>query len=361
MAAVVAVQSVTKRFPGIAAVDGVSLDIEDGQFVTLLGPSGCGKTTLLRLIAGFERPDEGRVLFGEADVTDVAPHERDVHTVFQQYALFPHLSVADNVAFGLRRGRVRRSRDEIARLVREALELVRPTGFEDRMPAQLSGGQQQRVAIARAVAPGPRILLLDEPLGALDRKLREAMQLELKQLQRRLGISFVFVTHDQDEALAMSDVVVVMKDGRIEQMGTPSEIYEHPRTRFIAEFVGVTNVIEGSVESIDGSTASVRTPAGLVPLSARANGGPALATGDRVTVAVRPEKIRFADLDGAGVIAGRVEDARYLGDVTHWRVRLVDGSAWTVFAQNDGTPEALAPGTEVGLVWDTGHGVRLEP
>jgi len=360
VAAVVSVQSVTKRFPGIAAVDGVSLDIEDGQFVTLLGPSGCGKTTLLRLIAGFETPDEGRIFFGATDVTDEPPHSRDVHTVFQQYALFPHLSVADNVAFGLRRGRERRSRDEIARRVGEALELVQLTGFESRMPSQLSGGQQQRVAIARAVAPGPRILLLDEPLGALDRKLREAMQLELKQLQRRLGISFVFVTHDQDEALAMSDVVVVMKEGRIEQMDAPAVIYEHPRTRFIAEFVGVTNVIEGYVEGIDGATARIRTPAGVVPLSALANGGPALATGDRVTVAVRPEKIRFAGSKDAGAIACRVEDARYLGDVTHWRVRLIDGSTWTVFAQNDGTPDALAPGAEVGLVWETDHGVRLE-
>jgi len=358
--AVVSVRSVTKRYPGVAAVDGVWLDIEDGQFVTLLGPSGCGKTTLLRLIAGFETPDEGQVYFGTNDVTHVPPHERDVHTVFQQYALFPHLSVADNVAFGLRRGRVRRPAGEVARRVRESLELVRLTGYGDRMPAQLSGGQQQRVAIARAVAPGPRILLLDEPLGALDRKLREAMQIELKQLQRQLGISFVFVTHDQDEALAMSDVVVVMKEGKIEQKGEPSEIYEHPRTRFIAEFVGVTNVIVGDVESIDAGLASVRTPAGIVPVSAAANGGPALSMGDRVSVAVRPEKIRFAEARAAGAIACRVEDARYLGDVTHWRVRLLDGSTWTVFAQNDGTPEPLEPGAEVGLVWESNHAVRLE-
>jgi putative spermidine/putrescine transport system ATP-binding protein len=319
---VVSVRDVVKRYGEVLAVDGVSLEVESGEFVTLLGPSGCGKTTLLRLVAGFERPDEGRVFVGEDDVTDVAPHRRDVHTVFQQYALFPHLTVAGNVAFGLERKRL--ARDEIRRRVGDALDLVRLSGLGDRRPAELSGGQQQRVAIARAVVLEPRALLLDEPLGALDRKLREEMQTELKRIQRRLGIGFVFVTHDQDEALAMSDRVVVMNAGRIEQVGAPRDVYERPATRFVAGFVGVTNVVERD----DGA------------------------------VAVRPERVRFVGASDAGAVAGTVEDARYLGDVTHWLVRLDDGSRWTVYARGDETD--LAPGRRVGLAWDPEHAVRLE-
>ncbi len=308
----------------MTAVDGVSLDVDAGEFVTLLGPSGCGKTTLLRVVAGFERPDSGTVMLGTDDVTDVPPHRRDVHTVFQQYALFPHLTVAGNVAFGLKRKKI--ARDEVSRRVGEALDLVRLPGHDDRYPAQLSGGQQQRVAIARALVLEPRVLLLDEPLGALDRKLREEMQTELKELQRRLGMSFVFVTHDQDEALAMSDRVVVMNAGKIEQAASPREIYERPATRFVADFVGVTNVAKGMGE----------------------NGA---------TVAVRPEKIRFVDAGESGALAGTVEGARYLGDVTHWRVRLDDGSEWTVFARED---DALAPGSRVGLTWDHEHTIHLD-
>jgi putative spermidine/putrescine transport system ATP-binding protein len=320
---VVALQGIVKRFGETAAVDGVSLDVAEGEFVTLLGPSGCGKTTLLRIIAGFERPDDGRVLLAGDDVTDVPPHRRDVHTVFQQYALFPHLSVAGNVAFGLRRKGLRGA--DLGRRIDEALELVRLPGLAERYPAQLSGGQQQRVAIARAVVLEPRVLLLDEPLGALDRKLREEMQSELKQLQRRLGIGFVFVTHDQDEALAMSDRVVVMNLGKIEQVGTPREIYERPATRFVAGFVGVTNVFDD----------------------------------ERGTLAVRPERIRFVETtDDPAARVGTLEDARYLGDVTHWRVRLDDGSTWTVFGRAESS--GLAPGRRVGLAWDPEHAVRLE-
>jgi putative spermidine/putrescine transport system ATP-binding protein len=316
----VSIRNLVKRFDGVAAVDGVSLDVAEGEFVTLLGPSGCGKTTLLRVIAGFERPDSGIVRLNGEDVTGVPPHRRDVHTVFQNYALFPHLSVAGNVAFGLKRRGL--ARDEVTRRVTDALELVRLPGLGDRAPAQLSGGQQQRVAIARAVVLEPRVLLLDEPFGALDRKLREEMQTDLKELQRRLGISFVFVTHDQDEALAMSDRVVVMNEGRIEQQGPPREIYERPRTRFVAGFVGVTNVVGG--------------------------------------VAVRPEKIRFVDALESGATGATVEDARYLGDVTHWRVRLDDGTPWIVYARNDGEAAELAPGLRVGLAWDPEHAIHLE-
>jgi ABC-type Fe3+/spermidine/putrescine transport system ATPase subunit len=323
----VSVQKVTKRFGETAAVDGVSLDVAPGELVTLLGPSGCGKTTLLRLVAGFERPDEGRVLIAGRDVTADPPHRREVHTVFQQYALFPHLTVARNVAFGLERKRL--SRDEIARRVAEALDLVRLSGLEDRLPSQLSGGQQQRVAIARAVVLEPRALLLDEPLGALDRKLRDEMQSELKELQRRLGIAFVFVTHDQEEALSMSDRVVVMHAGRIEQEGAPREIYERPRTRFVAGFVGVTNLLERD-----------------------AGGGPE-------TIAVRPEKVRFATPGDGGALEGTIEEARYLGDVTHWRVRVGD-ALWTVFTQNDGAGAGPEVGSRVALRWEPEHGVPLE-
>ena len=323
----VSARKVTKRFGETAAVDGVSLDVAPGEFVTLLGPSGCGKTTLLRLVAGFEQPDEGEILIAGRDVTADPPHRRQVHTVFQQYALFPHLSVARNVAFGLERKRL--SRNEVSRRVGEALELVRLSGLEDRLPSQLSGGQQQRVAIARAVVLEPKALLLDEPLGALDRKLREGMQSELGELQRRLGIAFVFVTHDQEEALSMSDRVVVMNAGRIEQEGAPREIYERPRTRFVAEFVGVTNLLERD------------------------------AGGGLETIAVRPEKVRFTPPEEGGALEGTIEEARYLGDVTHWRVR-VGERLWTVFTQNDGAGATPEVGGRVGLRWEPDHAVPLE-
>ncbi len=348
---VVDVRNVHKRFGSTVAVDGVSLTVEEGEFVTLLGPSGCGKTTILRLVAGFERPDSGRVLLGGEDVTDVPAHRRDVHTVFQQYALFPHLTVARNVAFGLQRKGLNKS--EIARHVTEVLDLVRLPSLADRYPAQLSGGQQQRVAIARAIVLEPRVLLLDEPLAALDRKLREEMQVELKELQRRLGISFVFVTHDQDEALAMSDRVVVMNAGNIEQTGPPREVYEAPQSRFTAEFVGVTNILSGVVEANDGGDVVLGSANGRVRFSGD------LVVGETVDVAIRPEKLRFVGVGDPFSIRATVESARYLGDVTHWHVRLTDGSRWTVFSQNDGTERVASPGTVVGIAWDVRHGVRL--
>ena len=349
---VVSLTNVTKRFGQTLAVDGVSLDVAPGEFVTLLGPSGCGKTTLLRMIAGFETPDSGTVRLGGEDVTALPPYKRDVHTVFQQYALFPHLTVAGNVAFGLKRAGV--AKKDLGEKVEEALDLVRLPGLGDRYPSQLSGGQQQRVAIARAVVLEPRVLLLDEPLGALDRKLREAMQTELKELQRRLEISFVFVTHDQDEALAMSDRVVVMNGGRVEQAGEPREIYERPHTRFIAEFVGVTNVLEGVVASSDGANSVVEARGQRVPVAAK------LAPGSEVRIAIRPEKIRFVGASDEGAIPGTVEGARYLGDVTHWHVRLDDETTWTVFARDDGGAGQIAPGRRVGLAWAPEHGVPLE-
>lgn len=348
---VVSIQKVTKRFPGTVAVDAVSLDIGPGEFVTLLGPSGCGKTTLLRLIGGFEAPDEGKILLQGVDVTALPAHRRDVRTVFQHYALFPHLSVERNVAFGLERMRL--EREDVRRRVDEALELVRLEGLGSRMPSELSGGQQQRVAIARAIVLEPRVLLLDEPLGALDRKLRERMQVELKELQRRLGISFVFVTHDQDEALAMSDRIAVMNAGRIEQLAPPREIYERPATGFVAGFVGVTNVVAGRVAEAAGGRATIEAADGRFEVEAP------LARGAAVRIGVRPEKIRFVAPEAAA-IAGVVEVARYLGDSTHWYVRLDDGSGWTVLRQNDGSAPPVEPGARVGLAWDAEHGVPID-
>ena len=349
----VEIRHVSKRFGGTVAVDRVSLAVEQGEFVTLLGPSGCGKTTLLRLIAGLEMPDAGQILLGGRDVSGLPAHRRDVHTVFQHYALFPHLTVIGNIAFGLQRKGLKKS--DVALRAARALDLVHLSGLGDRYPSQLSGGQQQRVAVARAIVLEPRVLLLDEPLGALDRRLREAMQVELKEWQSRLGISFVFVTHDQDEALAMSDRVAVMNGGRIEQLAPPAEIYERPRTRFIAEFVGVTNILDGVVAEAGGDGAIVHVAGGRVPVAAR------LEPGRRVQIAVRPEKIRFLEAEAAGAIRGTIEGARYLGDVTHWRVRLDDGASWTVFARNDGSAVEVGPGQRVGLGWAPEHSIHLEP
>jgi putative spermidine/putrescine transport system ATP-binding protein len=331
-ASVVAVRlrGVFRRFGDVRAVDGVDLEIRAGEFFSMLGPSGSGKTTCLRLIAGFERPGEGDVeLFG-ASAAGVPPYERDVNTVFQDYALFPHLSVAENVAYGLVVKKVARSERE--RRVREALDLVRLPDVGERLPAQLSGGQRQRVALARALVNRPRVLLLDEPLGALDLKLRQQMQGELTELQKRLGITFVYVTHDQEEALAMSDRLAVFARGRVEQVGTPREVYERPATPFVADFVGVSNLVEGA-------------------LAARLAGAPAAFT-------LRPEKIRMLR-DGAAapaeacVVPGRVEDVAYLGMYTRFRVD-VGEAVFTVVELNregaGGDQEALR-GREVRLAW----------
>ena len=291
---------VTKRFPGgVVAVAGVELTVEPGEFFSLLGPSGCGKTTTLRMIAGFEEPDEGRVVIGGRDLTHVPVHHRDMGMVFQSYALFPHRTVAENVAFGLRMRKV--AKPEADARVAAALAQVKLEGYEERRPAELSGGQQQRVALARAIVIRPPVLLCDEPLGALDRKLRQAMQVELKELQRALGVTLVFVTHDQEEALAMSDRIGVMNAGRLEQVGAPAEIYDRPRTRFVAEFIGEINLIEGAVS-------------GGRFVAADGRGLPAPSAGDGpAALALRPEKLRIVAA-GAGVIDGVVSDASFLGD-----------------------------------------------
>ena len=286
--AAVELVEVSRRFGSFVALDAVSINIRRGEFISLLGPSGCGKTTLLRLIAGLDLPDAGRVLLGGSDASELPAHRRPVNTVFQSYALFPHLSVQDNVAFGLRMKKV--SSSEISRRVATVLELVEITELTARKPAQLSGGQKQRVALARAIVNEPEVLLLDEPLAALDLKLRRQLQTELRALQRRLGITFVFVTHDQDEALAMSDRIAVLNAGRIEQLGAAADLYEQPRTRFVAQFLGSCNLIEGTVRAQDGDTLRVETKLGEVVVN---HPRVAPAAGHKCTLGIRPEKIIF--------------------------------------------------------------------
>ena len=345
---------VSKTYGGMAAVKDVSLTIRAGEFLTLLGPSGCGKTTLLRIIAGFAVPDEGRVLLRGEDVTRVPPYRRDVTTVFQQYALFPHLTVAQNIAFGLQRKRVERA--AIKQRVADALEMVRLTGREDHSPHELSGGQQQRVALARALVLEPKVLLLDEPLAALDLKLRKQMQVELKSLQRRLGISFVFVTHDQEEALTMSDRVVVMNVGHIEQTGAPQEIYEHPGTEFVAGFIGDSNLLEGVVESSTESDSMINVCGASVAVAA--NG---LKPGDPVRLMIRPEKIRLLASDNGGFLPGRIESAIYQGDSTQWKVSMANGQLLTVREQNSHPSGGLETriGQTVMLNWEPNSAVLL--
>src|SRR3989440_1975296 len=256
MSADVRIEKVTKRFDDVVAVDDLTLEVESGKFYALLGPSGCGKTTTLRMIGGFEEPTEGTIYLGDRPVTGLPPYKRDVNTVFQSYALFPHLSVFENVAFGLRRKKV--PRPDVQTRVREILRLVDLPGFESRKPGQLSGGQQQRVALARALVNEPQVLLLDEPLGSLDLKLRKQMQLELKRIQDEVGITFLYVTHDQEEAMTMSNRIAVMRSGRIEQIGEPGDIYEHPRTEFVAGFLGASNLLDGRVEGRGAQDATVQ-------------------------------------------------------------------------------------------------------
>jgi spermidine/putrescine transport system ATP-binding protein len=351
----VELQNVSRRFGSVIAVDAVSLGVPRGEFLTLLGPSGCGKTTLLRMIAGFETPDTGRVVLGGRDVTDLPPYRRDVTTVFQQYALFPHMNVFNNVAFGLERRRV--AADEITRRVGESLEMVRLVGMERRRSSELSGGQQQRVALARALVLEPKVLLLDEPLAALDLKLRKQMQVELKGLQRRLGISFVYVTHDQEEALTMSDRVVVMNAGRIEQSGRAEEIYERPLTEFVAGFIGVSNIIEGTVESSGGQVSLINLGHAIVAVR-----GHQVERGARVRVMVRPEKIRLSYNGSAGAIQGEIESAVYLGDSTQWRVVLEGGQAITALEQNREPFRSSEnrDGQKVSVSWEPGSAVILK-
>src|SRR4051795_9683838 len=352
-------EAVTKRFGEMTAVDALDLEVPRGAFYALLGPSGCGKTTTLRMVGGFEDPTEGRVFLGGDEVTQHPPYRRDVNTVFQSYALFPHLSVERNVGFGLERRKV--GRDEVRTRVAEALELVQLGGLGRRKPAQLSGGQQQRVALARALVNRPRALLLDEPLGALDLRLRKQLQLELKRIQQDVGITFVHVTHDQEEAMSMADTIAVMSDGRIEQAGTAADLYERPNTDFVANFLGVSNLIDGKLGRSEGSLASVETHDGArlhVPADRVAPHGT-----DAIRVGVRPEKITLSPANGAppdtdgNALRGTVVLASFLGTSIQYVVRAPGGEELSVFAQNlDGSePDSFGPGREVHMTWNPQH------
>jgi spermidine/putrescine ABC transporter ATP-binding subunit len=322
MRGAVSIRGLTKTFGALRALDDVGLEVQPGEFLTLLGPSGCGKTTLLRLIAGFEDPDGGSILISGNDVAALPAYRRPVNTVFQHYALFPHLTVGGNVAFGLEMSGS--PRGEIPGRVAKALEMVRLPGFADRRIDQLSGGQKQRVALGRAVVLEPEVLLLDEPMAALDLKLRKEMQVEVKNLQERLKTTFIFVTHDQDEALIMSDRIAVMNQGRIEQLGAPEALYERPRTRFVADFLAVKNILEVEVVSSAGGRATLRTASGALVTAA----DDGYVVGARACIGVRPEAIAFAT-DGDNAFPGTLDDEIYLGESTDWRVR-VGGEVLTV-------------------------------
>jgi spermidine/putrescine transport system ATP-binding protein len=361
-AAAVSLQGVTKRFPGtrgadpVVAVGDLTLDIRDGEFFSLLGPSGCGKTTTLRMIAGFEYPTAGSIrIFGD-EMRLEPPNKRPVNTVFQSYALFPHLTIAQNIGFGLQMQDV--PRPEIDRRVAEMVELVQLQGRETRKPKQLSGGQQQRVALARALVNHPKVLLLDEPLGALDLKLRQAMQVELKELQERVGITFVYVTHDQEEALTMSDRIAVMDGGDLLQVGSPQEIYDRPRTRFVADFIGDTNLLEATV--LDDQR--VRLPDGSV-IRVPADG----ATGSRVTVAIRPEKVGLWRPDAErdqrlDAVHGRIERVTFLGNSISYEVRIEATSPFAMHVRQGNTPgiEHFDAGEDVRVRWSPSSATVLE-
>jgi len=351
---------VTKRFGDVVAVDRMTLEIPHSSFISLLGPSGCGKTTTLRMIAGFEQPTEGEILLDGRPIAGVPPYHRNVNTVFQHYALFPHMDVAQNVGYGLRQKKV--GRDEERRRATEALGLVRLAGYERRRTWELSGGQQQRVALARALVNHPTVLLLDEPLGALDLKLRKEMQLELKALQQEVGITFVYVTHDQEEALTMSDVIVVMRDGKIQQMGSPTELYERPINRFVSAFIGTSNFLPATVVSNDGAAGrvSARTDLGLDLRGILTDPGSVVGTGDPVTIAIRPERLEIsaagndATEPGWSAVPGRIHQGTYLGDQTEFRVHTDLAGELVVRRQNATGAQAsqgLGPGDPVFVRW----------
>jgi spermidine/putrescine transport system ATP-binding protein len=357
--ALLEVQNVTRRFGSMVAVDGVSLSIEAGEFFTLLGPSGCGKTTLLRMIAGFDAPDGGRIVLEGKDLTGVPPERRNVRTVFQSYALFPHMTVAANVAFPLKMARTPAT--QLSTKVDEALRDVQLEALAARYPHELSGGQRQRVAIARALVTHPALMLLDEPLAALDAKLREQMQIELINLQKEVGITFVYVTHDQSEALALSHRIAVMNHGRVEQLGEPSRIYSFPENRFVADFIGQCNILDATVQRVDGGAADVEL-AGIGAARAVVESG--LRAGARGALALRPEKVAINPsgqprTGGDNHLSGKVTDFLYLGDVTIYRVALASGQQIEAMRANSASGRArfFEVGDAVDVTWtvDAGH------
>lgn len=350
--AVVAIDGVTKKFGHILAVDDVTLNIQQGEFFALLGPSGCGKTTTLRMIAGFETPTSGRILLEGQDVSYVPPYHRNVNMVFQHYALFPHMNVFENVAFGPKTKGL--SRKEAQSRTMEALRIVRLEEFARRKPSELSGGEQQRVALARALVNYPSALLLDEPLGALDLKLRQAMQLELKRIQREVGITFVYVTHDQEEALTMSGRIAVMNEGRVEQLGTPEEIYHRPASRFVAGFIGMANLLPAKVEHADGSSVSLTLPAEgrtLVIVENRT-----FRIGDSALLVLRPERLQVSaekpDSERAGHVRARIKDLVFQGPVLRLTLQCQDGREIVMVIPSQNRPAVASAGDEVWVTWD---------
>jgi spermidine/putrescine transport system ATP-binding protein len=352
---------VTKRFGDVTAVDDLTLEIEDGEFFSLLGPSGCGKTTSLRMIGGFEELSAGTIYLGGKDVSGLPAYRRDVNTVFQSYALFPHLTIYENVAFGPRRRKT--DKGDVDRRVKEALQLVDLPGYEKRKPTQLSGGQQQRIALARALVNRPKLLLLDEPLGALDLKLRKQMQLELKRIQRDVGITFLYVTHDQEEAMTMSNRLAVMRFGKIEQIGPPAEVYEHPATEFVAGFLGASNLLDGEVQDATGPLATIQVPGSLIRVPVEKLDG----MQGSVKAGVRPEKVRLEvglaaeATDGWNSVGGTLRETTFVGVSHQFTVDGPGNKTLTVYAQNLGAGEIPALGEPVRLLWRPEHTFVVQP
>ncbi|NEC03036.1 ABC transporter ATP-binding protein [Streptomyces anulatus] len=353
---------ISKTYGSFTAVQPLDLTVPQGSFFALLGASGCGKTTTLRMIAGLEEATTGTVFLGEKDITDLPPYKRPVNTVFQSYALFPHLDITENVAFGLRRRGIK----SVKKQVDDMLELVQLGDFARRKPHQLSGGQQQRVAVARALINHPQVLLLDEPLGALDLKLRRQMQLELKRIQTEVGITFVHVTHDQEEAMTMADTVAVMNGGRVEQLGAPADLYENPRTTFVANFLGTSNLIEGEIVSTGGDLV-VAAGGGKLTLPRERCSAATTTTGGRLLLGIRPEKISLAHADEADSIAasrnrvtGRIVDSSFIGVSTQYVVESPAGKSLQVYEQNIDRRAGLLPGAEVVLHWNPAHTFGLD-
>lgn len=354
-------KNITKSFGDTQVLKGISLSIRQGEFITLLGASGCGKTTTLRIIAGLETPDNGSVYLNGTDVTTLQPNERNVNTVFQNYALFPHMNVFSNIAYGLKLKKV--PKQEITHRVEEMLELVQLAGYGTRMPSELSGGQRQRVAIARAVVNNPQVLLLDEPLGALDLQLRRQMQIELKRIQKRLQITFIYITHDQEEALNMSDRIAVMNQGTFEQIGTPNEVYYHPRTSYAARFVGTANLIPGRISRIEGQTAfvdvscSVAEPAVQLPACITGRQASLVRPGQAVTVSVKSENIRLQKEPGSGLRLAVIEKS-FAGGML--RISLDGGTLGELSASRQGIDAAFEAGEMVTADWEPEHGVLVD-